>query len=98
MVYFQTKNHNLGKFCIVLQSTMLVNFIAIWSILLLFCIFYGHLVYFTAVLYILWPFGILYSRFVYFMSIWYIGHFGTVLVYCTKKNLATLMYSTTTMA
>jgi hypothetical protein len=43
MVYFQTKNPNLGKFWSALQWNMLVNFIAI------------HM-YFTAVWYILWPF------------------------------------------
>jgi hypothetical protein len=38
-------------------------------------IFYGHLVHFTAIWYILWLFGI------YFPA----------LVFCTKKNLATLL-------
>jgi hypothetical protein len=36
--------------------------------------YYGHLVYFMVIWYILWPFGI----------------FLPFLVYCTKKNLATL--------
>jgi amino acid permease len=36
--------------------------------------FYGHLKYFMAIRYILWSFGI----------------FLPVLVFCTKKNLATL--------
>jgi hypothetical protein len=40
MVYFQTKNPNLGKFSSVLYWTMLVYF-------------NGHLVYFVAILYIL---------------------------------------------
>jgi hypothetical protein len=44
MVYFQTKNPNLGKFPSVLHWKRLVNFKAIWSILLPFRIFYGHLV------------------------------------------------------
>jgi hypothetical protein len=40
-------------------------------------IIYGHLVYFTAIWYILWPFGNLLVIF-------------PALVYCVKKNLATL--------
>jgi hypothetical protein len=48
-------------------------------------IFYGHLVYFTAI------------GNMYYMAIWYIlwsfGIFLTVLVFCTKKNLATLTLS-----
>jgi hypothetical protein len=47
MVYFQTKNPNLGKFRSVLQRKMLVNFMDIWSISLPFGILYGHLVYFS---------------------------------------------------
>jgi hypothetical protein len=50
MVYFQTKNPNLGKFRSVLERKMLVNFMAIWSISLPYGIFYGHLVYFVAIL------------------------------------------------
>jgi hypothetical protein len=46
MAYFQTKNPNLGKFWRVLQWKILVYFMAIWSILRIFDIFYGHLVYF----------------------------------------------------
>jgi hypothetical protein len=68
MVYFQTKNRNLGKFGRVLKWKMLVYFMDIGSILRPFDIFYDHLVYFVA--------------------IWYI--FSPLLVYCTKKNLATL--------
>jgi hypothetical protein len=52
MVYFQTKNSTLGKFWRVLQWTMLVYFMAIWSILRSFGIFYGHLIYFVAIRYI----------------------------------------------
>jgi hypothetical protein len=36
MVYFQTKNPNLGTFCRVLQLKMLVNFVAIRYILLVY--------------------------------------------------------------
>jgi hypothetical protein len=47
---------------------------------------------------ILWPFGIFtYGYLVYFMTIWYIlcsfGTFVPDLVSCTKKNLATLFWS-----
>jgi hypothetical protein len=42
MVYFETKNPNLGKFGSLLLLNMLVNFMAIWSILLPFHIFYSH--------------------------------------------------------
>jgi hypothetical protein len=44
-------------------------------------IFCDHLVYFTAIGNILWPFGIFCGHLAYF------SHF---LVFCTKKNLATL--------
>jgi hypothetical protein len=45
IVYFQTKNPNLGKHCRALDLKMLI------------CIFYGHLEYFMAIWDILWPFG-----------------------------------------
>jgi hypothetical protein len=51
-----TKNPNLGKFWSVLHLETLVNFKAIWSILLLFGIFYGHLVYFVVILVHFFPF------------------------------------------
>jgi hypothetical protein len=65
-------NQNLGKFWRVLQSKMLVNCVAIWSmsrpfgryILCPFSIFYAHLVYFMAIWYILCSFD-------KFMSLWY---------------------------
>jgi hypothetical protein len=46
-----------------------------------FGIFYGHLVYFVAIWYILWPFGIFYG--------YLVGICFSVLVCCTKENLAT---------
>jgi hypothetical protein len=46
-------------------------------------LFYGHLVYFTTIWHILWPFGI--------PSCWLSAIFSPVLVFCTKKNLATLL-------
>jgi hypothetical protein len=46
-------------------------------------IFYGHLVHFT------------YGLLLYFMdiwySLWYFGIFFPVLMFCAKKNLATLL-------
>jgi hypothetical protein len=45
-------------------------------------IFYGRLVHFTVFCYILWTFGIARGDLVYFFP---------VLVFCTKKNLATLV-------
>jgi hypothetical protein len=50
MVYFQTKNRNLGTFRRVLQCEMLVYFTATWSILRTFDLVYGHLLYFVAIL------------------------------------------------
>jgi hypothetical protein len=44
MVYFQTKNPDLGKFRGALGWKMLVHFMPIWNIFRLFCILYGHLV------------------------------------------------------
>jgi hypothetical protein len=58
MVYFQTKNPDLGKFWKVFQWKMLVF---LWP----FCLFYGHMVYVMAIWYILWSFGI-------FFPFWYI--------------------------
>jgi hypothetical protein len=52
MVYFQTKNPNLGKF---------------WRVLYGRCgTFYDHLVYSTAIWYIMWSFGIIYGHLAYF--------------------------------
>jgi hypothetical protein len=51
MVYFQTQNPNLGKFGRVLRWKMLVDFMAILSILRTFGIF-------MVIWYILWPIGI----------------------------------------
>jgi hypothetical protein len=67
MVYFLTKNPNLGTFWRALEWKMLVCLITIRNVSLPFCMIYGHLV-------ILWSFVI----------------FSPVLVYFTKKNLATL--------
>jgi hypothetical protein len=61
MVYFQTKDPNLGKFWSVLQWKLLVNFVAIRSILLPFRIFYGLLVYFVVILAYFSRFGMLYQ-------------------------------------
>jgi hypothetical protein len=53
MVYFQTKNPNLGIFGRALEWKMLV--------------FFGHLEYFTAICYILWPFGTFCGHLVYLL-------------------------------
>jgi hypothetical protein len=47
MVYFQTKNLNLGKFWRVLEWKVLVYFIGIWNNLRPIGIFYGYLVHFV---------------------------------------------------
>jgi hypothetical protein len=51
MVYFQTKNPNLGKFRRVLDWKMLIHFKAIWNIYRIFDIFYDHLVHFVLIWY-----------------------------------------------
>jgi hypothetical protein len=53
MVYFQTKNHNLGKFWCPLELKMLKYFKAIWSIFRTFGIFSRRLGYFMTIWYIL---------------------------------------------
>jgi hypothetical protein len=60
MVYFQTQNTNLGKFWRVLQWKLLVYFMAIWSILWPFGLFYGH-------------FGLFCGYLVYFSPFWYVA-------------------------
>jgi hypothetical protein len=49
MVCFQNKNPNLGKFWSALDWKLLINFMAIWNILLRFATFYGHLVNFVVI-------------------------------------------------
>jgi hypothetical protein len=80
VIYFQTKNTNLGKFSRFLCWMMLVYFTANWSILLPYGIFCGQMVYFVAKLYtyfvakwyISWPNGIFCGQMVYFVAKWYI--------------------------
>jgi hypothetical protein len=62
MVYFKTKNPIWGKSWSVLQWMRLVNCMAIWSKLLPFRIFHGHLVYFVFVLVYMSRFGMLYQE------------------------------------
>jgi hypothetical protein len=50
-------------------------------------IFYGRVVHFTVFWYILWAFGI--------GILWQFGMFLPVLVFCSKKNLATLLQTST---
>jgi hypothetical protein len=59
MVYFQTKNPNLGKFWRVLQWKMSVYFMDIWSILRTFW-------------HISLPYGIFCGNLVYFPPFWYV--------------------------
>jgi hypothetical protein len=59
MVSFQTNNPNLGKFWRALDGKILIYFMAIWSILQPFGIFYDHLVQFVFIWYIFPGFGIM---------------------------------------
>jgi hypothetical protein len=60
MVYFHTKNPNLGKILRVLDWKMFIYLINIWYILRTFGIFYDHLVHIVFVWYIFPVFGIMY--------------------------------------
>jgi hypothetical protein len=51
MVYFQTKNPNLGKFWRALEWKILVYFMTIWNILLQLGISYALLVQFVVIWY-----------------------------------------------
>jgi hypothetical protein len=52
MVYFRTKNPNLGQFWRALDWRMYIYFMAIWNILRTFEIFYDQLVHFVLIWYI----------------------------------------------
>jgi hypothetical protein len=52
MVYFQTKNSNLGKFCRALNWKMLIYFMVIWNILRAFGMVNYCLVHFMFIWYI----------------------------------------------
>jgi hypothetical protein len=62
MVYFQTKNPNLGKFWSTLDLKMLIYFMCISNILWTFVIFYDHLAHFVFIWYIFSGFGIMYQE------------------------------------
>jgi hypothetical protein len=81
MVYFQTKNTNLGKFFRALDLKTLKYFTAIQNILRTFGKCYGQLVNSKAIWYIQRPFGTFCVDSV---------HFFPVLVSRPKKNMATL--------
>jgi hypothetical protein len=49
MVYFQTKNSNLGKLWRPLVWKILVYFMALWNILLPFGIIFGNLIQFVVI-------------------------------------------------
>jgi hypothetical protein len=51
MLYFKTKNPDLGAFWRALEWKMLVYFTAVWYNLLSFCIIYGRLVKFVVIWY-----------------------------------------------
>jgi hypothetical protein len=93
MVYFQNKNPNLGKFWKVLQSNMLVYFMAI------------RYITYRVLWYILRPSGIflalwyIFGLLSIFLAVWYILWYLVcicifpVLVCCSKNNLATLRWN-----
>jgi hypothetical protein len=55
MVYFQTKNPNLGKFWRALEWKMLLYFMIIWNFNLPFGIIHGRLVYLCIVIWCIFP-------------------------------------------
>jgi hypothetical protein len=62
MVYFQTKNSNLGKFLRGLDWKMLKYFMAISNILRTFGVFHDHLVHFLFIGYSFSGFGIMHQE------------------------------------
>jgi hypothetical protein len=62
MVYFQTKNPNLGKFGSALYWKFFIYFMAICNILRTLVLFYDHLVHFVFIWYIFSGFGIMYQE------------------------------------
>jgi hypothetical protein len=62
MVYFQTKNPNLGKFWTALDWKILTCSMAIWNILRTLGIFYDQLVHFVLIWSIFSRFGIMYQE------------------------------------
>jgi hypothetical protein len=62
MVYFQTKNPNLGKFWRELQWNMLVYFMDIWFILWPLGLFHSNWVYFVVIWYIFPVYGMWYQE------------------------------------
>jgi hypothetical protein len=60
MVYFRTKNTNLGKVWRALEWKLLVYFMTIWNILRSFGICS------------LWPFGLVCGHLVYFSPFWFV--------------------------
>jgi hypothetical protein len=62
MVYFPTKNPNLGKFWRALDWKMYIYFMSVCNILRTFGTFYDHLVHLVFIWYILSGFGIMYQE------------------------------------
>jgi hypothetical protein len=61
-ISFQTNNPNFGKFWKALDWKMLIYFMASWTILETFGIFYDHLVHLVFIWYIMSGFGIIYQE------------------------------------
>jgi hypothetical protein len=83
MVYFKTKNLNLGKFWRAIEWQMLEYFTAIWYT----CAMYGHLIYVHNV----WPFGVVCGPLVYFSRF---GMFGPRKIWQPSMNYETMLVAT----
>jgi hypothetical protein len=62
MVYFQTKNPNMGKFLRASDWKMFINFTSICNILRTFWVFYDHLVHIVFLWHISTGFGIMHQE------------------------------------
>jgi hypothetical protein len=62
MVYFRTKNSNLGKFWRTSACQMLIHFLAVWNILRTFGTCYDYFIHFVFIWYIFSGFGILHQE------------------------------------
>jgi hypothetical protein len=61
MVYFRTKNPDLGKFLRALDWKIFIHFMDVQNILQIFGDFYDHLVHFVLIWYMFSGFGITYQ-------------------------------------
>jgi hypothetical protein len=93
MVYFQTKNPNLGKFLRALDRTMMIYFMYIGNILRTFGVFYVNLVHTVLICYILCSFGTYCVHLVHIVFIWYIYCVHLVHTYCVHLvNIVCIWY------